>query len=250
MYSVNKLSKLSGVSARTLRYYDEIGLLPAGRGENGYRCYEASEVDRLQQILLYRELGFPLAQIQGLLDRDVPWEERMLAHRQDLLFRQKRLQDMIELVDRMIESRREGVKMQDSQKFECFKEQLVRQNEQNYGAEARRQYGDEQIEASNEKLLGMEKDEYDRAGELEREMFAALAQAMREIDPRCRAALRAAELHREWLKCFWPSYTKAAHAALVDTYVQDERFRAYYDAHGEGTAQRLRDAVHALLTEA
>lgn len=60
-YTVNKLAKISGVSARTLHYYDEIGLLrPMRIAENGYRIYGPKEVDLLQQILFYRELGVPL----------------------------------------------------------------------------------------------------------------------------------------------------------------------------------------------
>ncbi|NLM83141.1 MAG: MerR family transcriptional regulator, partial [Clostridiales bacterium] len=67
-YTVSKLARLSGVSARTLRYYDAIGLLKPGRvAPNGYRVYGQREVDRLQQILFYREMGMPLLEIKKVL---------------------------------------------------------------------------------------------------------------------------------------------------------------------------------------
>src|ERR1041385_8569080 len=100
-YTVKKLAKLSGVSVRTLHFYDELGLLkPARYGENGYRYYEKEELLRLQQILFYRELGFPLGEIAGLLSASREGQLRSLReHRRVLEKNERRTRELIRTID-------------------------------------------------------------------------------------------------------------------------------------------------------
>lgn len=92
-YTIKKIAELSGVSPRTLRFYDEIGLLkPARINSSGYRIYGANEIDRLQQILFYRSLEFKLEQIQELLNQpDFDQHQALLEHQKLLLKKERKL---------------------------------------------------------------------------------------------------------------------------------------------------------------
>ncbi|WP_139650569.1 MerR family transcriptional regulator [Raoultibacter phocaeensis] len=137
-YSVHELAKLSGVSVRTLHHYDAIGLLCPKRAENNYRVYEACEVDRLQQILLYREVGLGLADIKALLDDQAFDVERALEdHLARLVEQRERTDALIASVEKTLASKKGTITMNDTEKFEGFKKKLVEENERTYGKEAR-----------------------------------------------------------------------------------------------------------------
>lgn len=101
-YTVQKLSKLAGISTRTLRYYDEIGILkPARINSSGYRIYSQKEIDRLQQILFYKELGVDLESIKSmLLSPDFNNTSALKEHREKLLAKRKQLDILIANVDK------------------------------------------------------------------------------------------------------------------------------------------------------
>ena len=148
-YTVQALAKLAGVSPRTLRWYDHIGLLaPGRRGENGYRLYGPEEVDRLQQVLFYRALGVELGEIKALLD-DPAFDETaaLQSHLLALQGEQKRLAALIRTVEATLAAKERRTPMKDEQKFEGLKAQLVAENEKTHGKEARTRYGDAPLEA-------------------------------------------------------------------------------------------------------
>jgi len=244
-YTIQKLSRMAGVSTRTLRYYDEIGLLkPARTTGAGYRIYGPAEVDRLQQILFYRELGVSLDKIgQILADPSFDAAAALQEHRRQLLEQKNRLDLLIRNVERTIRAHERGIPMPDELKFEGFKRQLIEDNERKYGMEAREKYGDEAVNRSNEKLMNMTREQHEELTRLERELKSVLAEAFKTKDPAGPLAQKAAELHKKWLMFFWDRYSKEAHAGLAQMYVDDERFRAYYDAEQPGTAAFLRDAI-------
>ena len=134
-YTIQKLSQLAGVSTRTLRYYDQIGLLkPAGRSASGYRIYTEAEVDKLQQILFYRELGVNLECIKDILDMssfDVL--KALKEHREKLLEKRAQMNLLIENVEKTIASKEGRIKMKDEEKFEGFKKELIADNEEKVG---------------------------------------------------------------------------------------------------------------------
>ena len=245
-YTVQKLSRLAGVSPRTLRFYDEIDLLkPARTSSSGYRIYGAAEVDRLQQILFYRELGLDLDRIKAILSSpsfDGPAALR--EHREQLLERRRRLDLLIANVEKTIAAGEGRVEMKNEEKFEGFKKRLIEDNEKKYGAEVRAKYGDDAVDRSNAKLAGMTQAQFDEATRLAEELTETLDEAFIAGDPAGELAQRAAELHKRWLTFYWPQYSTEAHAGLARMYVDDERFRAYYDAKRPGTAEFLRDAIH------
>lgn len=244
-YTVQKLSQIANVSPRTLRYYDEIGILkPARINSSGYRIYGQAEVDRLQQILFYRELGVSLGAIKKILAApSFNRAEALRKHREKLLEKRTQLDLLIGNVEKTIASIEGRTIMSDQEKFEGFKQKLIDDNEKKYGEEIRKKYGDEAVDKSNEKLKKMTREQYEEAVRLEKEYLELLLAAFKTGDPGSEQAQRAADLHRRWLGCYWDRYTREAHAGVARMYVDDERFAAYYDKKQPGLAAFLRDAV-------
>ena len=249
-YSVQQLAKLSGVTVRTIRYYDRIGLLhPLRVGANGYRIYGQAQVDALQQILFFRELDFPLERIaHAMADACFDTDEALRQHRMALLARRDRLTQLIATIDNTLQHHKEDMPMRDTQKFQGFKQQLVEENERKYGAEARGKYGDEAIDASNRRMMNLSKADYEAMTALAQTIQARLENAVENrIDPAGEAGQQIAALHRQWLSYTWPKYSVEAHIGLAQMYVDDERFTAHYDANVTGCARFLRDAIHAMV---
>lgn len=245
-YTVQKLASLAGVSARTLRYYDSIGLLTPRKNEVGYRLYGCSEVDRLQLILFYRELGFELRDIAKLLD-DPAFDETqaLVEQHKQLLDKRSQLDLLINNVEKTISAKQGESIMNDHEKFEGFKKQLVEDNEAAFGKEIREKYGDVGVDRSNAKMLGMDKEQYEEFKRLEQEILDKLKSALEAGKPEEASGQEVADLHRQWLGFTWGTYDPKAHAGLAEMYIADERFAAYYEKAGSGAAEYLRDAIVA-----
>ncbi|MET3506173.1 MerR family transcriptional regulator [Halalkalibacter oceani] len=245
-YTVQKLAHLAGVTGRTIRYYDEIGLLkPARINSSGYRIYGEAEVDKLQQILFYRELEVDLEQIREIVTSPTFNEVKTLKeHRDKLLTKQKQLEALIATVEKTLAAKEGRITMSDREKFEAFKQTLVDENERKYGEEIRAKYGEEAVEHSNAKLKGMTQEQYAEMERLGEEVLDVLHEAFLTGDPAGELAQQAADLHRQWLGFTWASYSKEAHTGLAQMYVDDERFTAFYDKKQPGVAAFLRDAIH------
>ncbi|KAF1084120.1 HTH-type transcriptional activator mta [Sporotomaculum syntrophicum] len=244
-YTVQGLAKLAGISARTLRYYDEIGLLkPARINASGYRIYGQKEIERLQQILFYRELGVGLEKISNIVGApDFSQVKALREHREQLLKKRKQLNVLIANVDKTLAWAEGRISMTDKEKFEGFKQQMLDDNEKKYGQEIRAKYGDEQVNKSYQKLKNMTEEQFAEVEKLGSSVLAALKSALATGDPAGELAQQTADLHRQWLSYYWDSYTKEAHAGVAQMYVDDERFTAYYDRIQPGAAAFLRDAV-------
>ncbi|UNC92467.1 MerR family transcriptional regulator [Candidatus Contubernalis alkaliaceticus] len=244
-YTVHKLAKIAGVSTRTLRYYDEIGILkPARINSSGYRIYGQTEVNRLQQILFYRELGVSLECIKDIVTAPSFDGLRALKeHRDKLLDKKKQLDLLIDNVDKTIALTEGRVKMTDKEKFEGFKKKMIDDNEKKFGSEIREKYGDEAINLSNKKIKGMTKEQHAEWEKLSSSLMSTLKEAFKTGDPAGELAQKTAYLHHQWLSCAWGHYNKEAHAGLAQMYVDDERFTAFYDQQQPGTAVFLRDAI-------
>lgn len=244
-YTVQKLSSLAGVSGRTLRYYDEIGILkPARINSSGYRIYGQAEVDRLQQIMFYRELGVSLEKIKEILTSpDFDVLDALGEHLEKLHAKRKQLDLLISTVEKTIAEKEGRIQMSDKEKFEGFKENLIKENENKYGQEIREKYGEEAVERSYKQFKNMSQKEYDRITGLEKEIKEVLAKAFEMGDPAGPLAQKAAKLHKEWISFCWGRYDKEAHAGLAQMYVDDARFTSYYDKKQPGIAKFLRDAI-------
>lgn len=245
-YTIQQLSRLSGVTTRALRWYDKLGLLtPSGRTEGGYRRYGPAEVDRLQDILYYRALGVELARVKEILDD--PSYDRLAvlrSHLSALEGERERIQGLIDSVRETIRTQERDEMMSDEKKFEAFKRQFVEEKERLYGAEAREKYGDAQVDASNAKVMGITLEQYQEYERLSEEILEKLSDAVAEgADPAGEAGKELTELHRRWLTIMGDKCDVQRHRGIAELYVQDERFTAYYDKNRPGCAQFLRDAV-------
>lgn len=244
-YTISALAKLAGVSTRTLRYYDEIGLLnPKDLTDSGYRIYGIQEVDKLQQILFYRELGVSLEDIKSIMT--APTFKRLEAletHLEALLKKRSQVNTMIANVQKTIASEKGETIMTDEEKFEGLKEKLIQENEQKFGSEVRSLYGNEAVEASHAKFKNMSQAQYARMQTLEEELDKTLKEALQTKDPTGELAQKACALHKQWLMCTWDSYSPQAHRGLAQMYVDDSRFTAHYEKIGPGCAKFLRDAI-------
>ncbi|MCI6736570.1 MAG: MerR family transcriptional regulator [Intestinibacter sp.] len=244
-YSIQSLSKMAGVSTRTLRYYDEIGILkPARIASSGYRVYSEKEVDLLQQILFYKELGIELKVIKQILSSpSFDILKALYSHKEGLLKKRAQIDLLIENVQKTIDSKERGKKMANKDKFNGFKKELIDKNENKYGKEIREKYGDKTVDDSNKKLMNMDEEKFDEFKKLEGDIIEALKLAMDTGDPSGELAMKACELHKKWLGYTWNFYSKEAHRNLGEMYVCDERFKKYYDDNREGMAEFLRNAL-------
>ncbi|NWK84929.1 MerR family transcriptional regulator [Staphylococcus sp. GSSP0090] len=250
-YTVSQLAKLSGVSNRTLRYYDQIGLLePARISSSGYRIYGKAEVDMLQQIIFYRELDVSIEEIKNIIQQpEFDQAKALELHFQNLKQKRSRLDKIIDTVEKTIAYTKGEIAMQDKEKFEGLKAREIQENEHEYGNEIREKYSNNAVDESNAKFKDMTEAEYNEWRKLENEIIELLPKAYQTGDPSSEIAQRLAAKHKAWLMYTWPDYTKEAHAGLAEMYVADERFSAYYDKYVEGGAQFLRDAIIAFVKE-
>lgn len=244
-YSINKLAKLSGVTTRTLRYYDEIGLLsPKRMSSNGYRVYGQHEVNLLQQILFYRESDMPLDEIKRIvLSKDFDGRAALEIHLFALLNKREQLNLLIANVEKTISSLKGEINMNDKEKFEGFKQRTLAENEQKYGEEIRNLYGSDVVEKSNNKYKKMTQEQYAEVEQVSLKINELLKVAFEQGDPSSKTARQVCALHKKWLCYFWDSYSKEAHIGLAQMYVDDPRFTEYYDEIAVGCAVFLRDAI-------
>ena len=246
LYSIKKMSQISGVSGRTLRYYDELGLLqPKEINDVGYRKYSDAEVDKLQQILLYKQMGLKLEEIKNILENpsfDV--RQALENQRKQLLLDKERLQKIIETVEKTLEGMKGKYQMTNEEKFKGLKEENIRKNEEKYGQEIRQKYGEEVVQASNKKYLNLTEAEFSEMQMTESELLEKLTTYLSQPDITQAVAKEIFELHKKWLQFSWATYQAEAHKGVAMMYVMDERFTAYYDERaGVGSAEALNQII-------
>lgn len=248
-YSIQKLAKLAGITTRTLRYYDGIGLLhPAYVNESGYRIYGEKEVDALQQILFFRDMGMELSKIKAIT-ADVSFNRvNILREHLDVLKqRQQQIDLLIKNVTKTIEKEEGNRSMTDREKFEGLKKEMIQENEKRYGEEIRKAYGTEAVDKSNAKLMNLTMEEYEKMQMTGKEINCLLEEAVQKKEnPWGELGQKIAGLHKEWLSYTWSHYTPEAHNGVAEMYVADERFTDYYDQNVKGCARFLRGAVQAM----
>ncbi len=244
-YTVKQVAELSGVSRRTLRYYDQIGLLkPARTGANGYRYYDDASILRLQQILFYRELGFKLKTIKALLDRpDFDHLRALEQHRSELQQRVGRLQHLIATVDKTIQYLKGEREMSNDELFEPFSEEKQAQYEQ----EARELWGDARVDASN-KLWSSYGDEQKAAIQAERDaIFGAFRDHMDEghTSPAVQALIPRLQQHiGNFYDC-----PLACLRGLGRMYIEHPDFRATFERIRPGLAEFIQQAIEHYIEQ-
>ncbi|MFF4607596.1 MerR family transcriptional regulator [Streptomyces sp. NPDC001339] len=244
-YSVGQVAAFAGVTVRTLHHYDEIGLLqPGERNRAGHRRYGDDDLDRLQQILFYRELGFPLDEVAALLDDpDVDPQEHLRRQHELLTGRIAKLERMAEAVEHAMEARKMGIQLTPEEKFEVFGEHDPEQ----YEDEVRERWGDtEAYRESQRRTASYTKEDWLRIkaeGDEINSAFAALMEAGDASDSE--AAMDLAERHRQHICGSFYECGYELHTCMGEMYVADPRFTATYDKIKPGLAGYLKEAILA-----
>lgn len=244
-YTIKELGKLAGISTRTLRYYDQIGLLsPNFINESGYRIYTTKETDLLQQILFFKELDFSLSDIKNIITNPTfNHLDTLMKHKGTLTSKKNRINSLLKNLDQTINHYERCETMKDNEKFAGFKEKLIQENDNLYGKEINDLYGESVIQESYEKIRKMSKKQYAYAEELGKKILEQLPLAYLTKDINSDESIKLATMHQEWIKLYWPTYSKEAHKGLVEMYVEDDRFSKYYDKVQPSGAMFLRDVV-------
>jgi MerR family transcriptional regulator, thiopeptide resistance regulator len=243
--NVGEVAALTGVTVRTLHHYDRIGLLrPSGRTAAGYRQYAAADLERLHQVLLYRELGFPLEEVAALLD-DPAADPAEHLRRQHRLLRERlaRTQAMVAAVEKEMEARHMGISLTPEERFELFGDWLPEE----YEAEAEERWGDTEAWAqSSRRTAAYTKEDWVRVQAEGADVERRFAEALRDGAPADSArAMDLAEEHRQQISRNFYDCPPAMHAGLGRMYVEDERFTAHYEQITPGLAQYVSTAVQA-----
>jgi DNA-binding transcriptional MerR regulator len=226
-YSVKQISKLADVSIRTLHYYDQIGLLkPSIRSEAGYRFYGESEIIRLQQILFYRELDFPLQKIRDILDDpEFDLVKALSGHKEALKARQNRIVTLITTIDKTIDQIKNGGKML---KPEELYGGLSKDKAEMYRKDAVEKYGEKAVITSENYLRKLSKEELNKLKSEQQEITKKLASLIKE-DYKSDKVQNEITRHYEITRKFWGTFGSGdpqaeAYAGLGRLYEDDERF--------------------------
>jgi len=253
-WTVGEVAELAHVTVRTLHHYDEIGLLqPADRAANGYRLYSRDDLERLQQILLYRELGFALDAIERILDRPILDRRVALRAQRDLLVEKKeRTQAVIRTLDRTLESMDGRVTMTTEEMFEGFEAfedapPDVKAHQAEHGAEARERWGNtDAYRESMRRAKDLTKADWKRIEEDAEAHEGRMASLLQEgADPRATEARAVAEEMRLHIERWFYPCDHEMHAGIADMYESDRRFAAHYDERVEGLASFVAGAIRA-----
>lgn len=244
-YPVGKVAELAGVTVRTLHHYDEIGLLsPCDRTAAGYRRYEDTDLERLQQILYYRELGFTLEEIAEILDDPRSDAAAHLRRQHELLTtRIKRLEEMLTAIEFAMEAAKMGIQLSPEERFEVFGDF----NPDDYADEVEQRWGGTEAYAeSARRTSGYTKADWARFKEQSEDWGRRLFEAMDAGQaPESEPVMELAEEHRRQISEWFYECSYEIHTGLADMYLADERFTRHYERIKPGMAQYLHDAIHA-----
>ncbi|MEQ9439151.1 MAG: MerR family transcriptional regulator [Cyclobacteriaceae bacterium] len=245
-YTVKQLADLAGVSVRTLHVYDRKGLLkPLARTEARYRLYGPAELLRLQQILFYKELDFPLKEIKAMLDDpEFDLVQALKAHKTALNVRRERIGTLLNTIDNTIEHLKNETVME---KPEDLYQGLPKEFGTTYRDEAIEEYGAESVEKSESYLLSQGKEGFEKLKQAQQENSQKLF-TLRNEDPRGEVVQQEVAHHYEIIRQFWGTFGSddkqaEAYAGLGELYVNDERFTQVNGVPQPEYARFLREAM-------
>ena len=235
---IHEAARLSGVSERTLRYYDRIGLLPPQSvTQAGYRIYGEAELARLQEILFFRELGFELAEIRRIMTS--PGYDRrgaLIRQRDMLILERNRLSSMIELAERAMRGEKD-------MSFEPFDTSALERQREAYAREARERWGDTPEYAESERRAsGRDKAQWAQAQREMADIFEKFA-ALRGQAPESVAVQALVGEWQAYISAHFYACSRETLASLGQMYMADERFKRTIDQAGEGTAALMSAAI-------
>jgi DNA-binding transcriptional MerR regulator len=235
---INEVAKLTGVTVRTLHYYDGIGLLkPAEVTDSGYRLYDSDSLSKLQQILLLRELDFPLDEIQQILKNPAfDQTEALKKHRELLIKKREHFDDLIGLVDRIVK----GDKTLSFQEFDQTEMEKMRKE---FAAEVKERWGStDAYKESEEKTGSYDEQKWQQVGAESDAILKAFAQSRsKPADSEEVQAL--VKQWQDYITARFYNCTDEILAGLGQMYTADERFKKNIDRNGSGTAEFMTKAI-------
>jgi DNA-binding transcriptional MerR regulator len=239
MLTIKQISQLAHVTPRTLRYYDQIGLLPPEDiGENGYRYYSDVSLLKLQQILFYRELDMPLEQIKEIMGREnYDLQEALEDHKDQLGKRIIRLQKLITTVDQTLKYIKGEEEMNNKVLFDAFNEEEQEKMEK----EAMQMYDPETVKESNRKWKDYSMAEKQKIGEEGNAVYQGFVDAMSK-GPGSQEAQACVQRWHDHMNYFWTPNPDQL-IGLADLYNDDPRFKKNFDKVHPDLAQFVREAV-------
>jgi DNA-binding transcriptional MerR regulator len=239
MFTVKQLSKLAGVTPRTLHHYDDIGLLKPSRiGENGYRYYGEEALLKLQQILFYRELDFPLEEIRRITGRrDFDLLGALQSHREALQKKSARLRQLLVTVDNTIQHIKGEKFMSQKGLFKGFSEE----EQEKLAQEAEQMYDPATVRESNRKWKGYSKEKKDailaEGNQIYLDMIAAMPKGASSAEVQA-----IVERWRSHMDYFWtPNLDQLL--GLATMYNDDPKFKSNFDDMHPKLAEFMREAV-------
>lgn len=248
-YTINMLCKIAGVSSRTLRYYDQIDLLkPKHINESGYRVYGVSEIDRLQQILFYREFDIKLSKIKEILDsHEYDRIKELQKHIRLLKNKRYRIDLILNNIHKTLLNASGNIQMETREKFQGIKSTYMKKHI-NYVNEAYTLYPRNLVDSAVEKEKSLSLVEYNDIDILNKELIQLLEYAIsNNIEYTSEMCFQIYKLHKKWLKLTLPFYTCSVHLEIAILYISDLRFTEYYDKSLSGCAQLLHDIIKYVL---
>jgi MerR family transcriptional regulator, thiopeptide resistance regulator len=244
-YSVGQVATIAGVTVRTLHHYDQIGLLaPGGRSRTGYRRYAEPDLQRLQEIMFYRELGFALEEIAALVnDPDIDPAEHLRRQHRLLTERLGRVRRMVEAVEKALEAHTMGISLSPEERFEVFGEH----DPERYEDEVKQRWGEtDAYKESQRRVKSYSKEDWLAIKAEAAEITQAYADAMTAgVAADSPAAMDLAERHRQHIGRWFYDCPPEMHRGLGEMYVADERFAANYEPLATGLTAWIRDAIAA-----
>lgn len=244
-YTVGKVAELAKISVRTLHHYDEVGLLaPSGRTEAGYRLYSVEDLERLQQILFFRELGFPLDEVARILS-DPAFDRRVALKAQRTLIAEKaaRTELMLVAIDDALEALEKGTHVSENEMFEVFDDF----DPAEYEAEVQERWGDtDAYKESSRRTKGYRKADWERMKAEQEAVNARMVEVFQSgTAAHDTAAMDVADEARMLIDRWFYPCSKQMHSGLAEMHLADPRFTATYEKMAPGLAQWWHDAILA-----
>ncbi|MCI5054544.1 MAG: MerR family transcriptional regulator [Flavobacteriales bacterium] len=243
-YTVKMLAKISGISKRTLHWYDEIGLLkPAHYGTNGYRYYEEEQLLLLQQILFFRKLGFNLNNIQSIVNsNDFDKARALSAHKQTLEETVNRTQKLIHTIDKTILHLKGEQAMQDKEFYDGFDLEKQKEYEQflakYYGTVA-----EDLILESKKRTINWHKHDWEDVKREGNNIYKALEVCIeKDLSPRSEEVQALIHKHFQMIERFYNA-SKDVYIGLAQLYCEHPDFRKYYEAYHPKMAEFIAEAM-------
>lgn len=238
-WSIQQVARMSDVTSRTLRHYDDIGLLPpAYVGGNGYRYYEQEQVLRLQRILLLRELGLGLDAIAEVVDREKDQVQALRQHLDRLVAERDRYDRLVRTVSRTITDVERGVVMT-AKSAEHWFEGFDPAKQEELQAEARERWGAENVDTAAARGGGWTREQGEAWVAQVHVLVGHIDAGRAPEDPVVQEAIAG---HHRWLQGHWVP-NRESYKGLADVYADDPRFRANFDKTDPRLAEFLRSAM-------